>query len=106
MSTRDFSPWRLLRIVTVVGDSMLKPGDPSSLQAGDRVVIDTGRCTPSPPGIFALRDRGDVVVACVETVPGSKRLRVFGINPTYSAREIAAPSARIEGRVIGVWRRL
>jgi SOS-response transcriptional repressor LexA len=101
------TPADRLRVITVVGDSMFKPGDPSSLQDGDRVVIDLDMIAPSPPGIFALYDGIGQVLKCVEPVSGKKnRVRVFSLNSNYSPYELSPTEAHIQGRVRAVWRRI
>ncbi len=44
------SPERLL-VVEVAGDSMVP-----TIASGERVIIDTGHTTPSPDGLYAIRD--------------------------------------------------
>jgi phage repressor protein C with HTH and peptisase S24 domain len=104
---REFDvPAERLRVITVIGDSMFLPGDPSSLQPGDRVVVDTAQKVPSPPGIFVLHNGMGLVVKRVEPLVKVKRVRIFSINPAYKEYELSASEAHIQGRVIGVWRRV
>lgn len=95
-----------LRIITVTGDSMFDPKDPSSLQSGDRVVIDTGQRVPSQGGIYALFNGTGTVVKRVEMLLKSKKVRVFSINPAYSDDVLSANEVHIQGRVVGCWRRM
>ena len=90
-----------LRIITVMGDSM----EPT-LQPGQRVLVDTGDCTPSPPGVFVVWDGLGLVVKRVQTLAHSEpiRVRISSDNPKYEAYERSLAEAYIQGRVIGQWR--
>jgi len=92
-----------LHIITVEGDSM----EPL-LVPGDKVMVDTGRKAPSPPGVFVLFDGFATVVKRLEHIPNSEppTVRIKSANPAYDAYERTADEVNIVGRVIGVWRRL
>jgi transcriptional regulator with XRE-family HTH domain len=90
-----------LRIITVMGDSM----EPA-LQPGQRVLVDTGDKTPSPPGIFVVWDGLGLVVKRVQMLPHSEppRVKISSDNPKYDPYERTVDEAYIQGRVIGQWR--
>jgi transcriptional regulator with XRE-family HTH domain len=90
-----------LRIITVMGDSM----EPT-LQPGQRVLVDTGDRTPSPPGIFVVWDGLGLVVKRVQVLAHSEptRVRISSDNPKYESYERSLIEAYIQGRVIGQWR--
>jgi len=90
-----------LRIITVMGDSM----EPT-LQPGQRLLIDTGDKTPSPPGIFIVWDGLGLVVKRVQVIAHSEptRVKITSDNPKYEAYERTLAEAYIQGRVIGQWR--
>jgi transcriptional regulator with XRE-family HTH domain len=95
------APAAELRIITVLGDSM----EPT-LQPGQRVVVDTGDKTPSPPGIFVVWDGLGLVVKRVQVLAHSEptRVRITSDNPKYEPYERTLAEAYIQGRVIGQWR--
>jgi AcrR family transcriptional regulator len=90
-----------LRIITVMGDSM----EPA-LQPGQRVLVDTGDRTPSPPGIFVVWDGLGLVVKRLQMLPHSEppRVKITSDNARYDPYERTVDEAYIQGRVIGQWR--
>jgi transcriptional regulator with XRE-family HTH domain len=97
------APASELRFITVLGDSM----EPT-LQPGQRVLVDTGDRTPTPPGIFVVWDGLGLVVKRVQTLAHSEpmRVRITSDNPKYEGYERSLAEAYIQGRVIGQWRGL
>lgn len=97
------APADALRFITVLGDSM----EPT-LQPGQRVLVDTGDRTPTPPGIFVVWDGLGLVVKRVQALAHSDpmRVRITSDNPKYEGYERALTEAYIQGRVIGQWRGL
>lgn len=97
------APARDLRFITVLGDSM----EPT-LQPGQRVLVDTGDRTPTPPGIFVVWDGLGLVVKRVQALAHSEpmRVRITSDNPKYEGYERTLAEAYIQGRVIGQWRGL
>src|SRR5487761_46063 len=92
------APSTELRIITVMGDSM----EPT-LQPGQRVLVDTGDRTPTPPGIFVVWDGLGLVVKRVQTLAHSEpmRVKITSDNPKYEGYERSLAEAYIQGRVIG-----
>jgi len=92
-----------LKIISIDGDSM----EPV-LETGDKVLIDTTRTAPSPPGIFVLHDGLGLVAKQVEYVPNSDpaRLVIRSANPRYQDYERTVDEVTIVGRVIWFARRL
>jgi phage repressor protein C with HTH and peptisase S24 domain len=87
-------------IVSVVGDSMAP-----TLNATDRVMVDTADRTPSPPGMFVVWDGLGLVVKRVEYIAHSApaMLRLFSDNARYAPYECSLEDAHIRGRVIAKW---
>lgn len=93
-------------VAEVVGDSGYDPSDPNapgSLMPGDRVIIDTRDCRPSPPGPFAVFDGMGFVIKLVEIIHGHDpvRLRLASRNPAYPPYDVTVDEAHIVGRVKG-----
>jgi phage repressor protein C with HTH and peptisase S24 domain len=86
-----------LHIVTIDGDSM----EPL-LSSGDRVMIDTSRRVPVPPGIFVIWDGMGIVAKRIEHVPQSDPplVTIKSVNTGYQAYERTADEVNIIGRVV------
>ena len=82
-----------LKIISIDGDSM----EPV-LQGGDKVLIDTSRTAPSPPGIFVLHDGLGLVAKQIEYVPNTeppslksnRQMRVTRITNGRSTRSTSS----------------
>jgi phage repressor protein C with HTH and peptisase S24 domain len=85
-----------LRILHVEGDSMMP-----TLHDGDIVLVDMGRRSPTPPGIFVLHDGMGLVAKRLEHIPMSDppRVRIISDNPFYSPYEGTAEEVNIIGRI-------
>ena len=92
-----------LHIVTIDGDSM----EPL-LSCGDRIIVDTSRRVPAPPGIFVIWDGMGIVAKRVEHVPHSDPTKVIikSLNPEYQTYERNAEEVNIIGRVVWASKRL
>lgn len=92
-----------VRIIPVRGTSM----EPE-LWAGQRVMVDIEDRTPSPPGIFVVWDGLGLVLKFVEVVAGSDpiRVRISSAHKAFQPYERNLEEAHINGRVIGVWKRM
>jgi phage repressor protein C with HTH and peptisase S24 domain len=86
----------LLRIMQVEGDSMAP-----TLHDGDTVLVDLGRRSPSPPGIFVLNDGMGLVAKRLEHIPNSDppRVRIISDNALYAPYEGTADEVNIVGRI-------
>ena len=86
-----------LRVVSVDGAAM----EPE-FRSGDRLLVDTERRAPSPPGAFVLFDGMGLVPRHLELVPNSDPSRV--VVRTHEAmvpnREAALADTHIVGRVV------
>lgn len=86
-----------MRLLYISGDSM----EPT-LQHQDIVLVDTGKKSPTPPGIFVLFDGMGLVAKRLEYVsdPQSPRIRIVSDNPHYSTYERSLEETSIIGRVV------
>ena len=90
-----------LKIITVYGDSMVPDFMP-----GERVLVDIGDRTPSPPGVFVLFDGVGLVIKRVELISSkneSHQVRLIPRNSQYSTYDRPLSEVAINGRVIGKW---
>lgn len=94
------APAQNLKIITVIGDSMVPLFLP-----GERVMVDISDRLPSPAGIFALWDGFGQIIKRLEMVPYSVPaiVRLVSANADYIARELPFDQVIINGRIIGKW---
>jgi phage repressor protein C with HTH and peptisase S24 domain len=94
------SPVERIKILTIVGDSMVPTYNPV-----EKVMVDTGDTRPTPPGIFVVWDGLGFVVKRVEYMAHSDppRVRITSDNPKYAPYERVLGEAYIQGRVLGKW---
>jgi phage repressor protein C with HTH and peptisase S24 domain len=92
-----------LYILTLEGDSMA-----GTLEPGDKVIVDTARLAPSPPGLFIVHDGISLVAKRLEYISGTEppRVRVISDNRHYPVEEHALNEIHIRGRIMGRWQRL
>lgn len=89
-----------IRIIQVIGDSMVPEFSP-----GDRIMVDTTDCRPSPPGVFVVWDGLGLVVKRCEYVHDEDipAVKLMSANPAYEPRLLPLADVHINGRVIGKW---
>jgi len=92
-----------LAMIEVIGDSMA-----TTLEAGDRLLVDVADRRPSPPGIFVIWDGDGTVVKRLERLPNTDPplLSIMSDNPRYASYQRPVDDAVILGRVVWYARRL
>ncbi len=91
------SPSRLL-VLDTTGDSMAP-----TVMSGDRVVVDTGHKTPTPDGLYAIRDTFDcIVVKPLQLLRSSKpiHVKIISDNPKHASEEVRLSELEIVGKVL------
>ena len=91
-------------ILETDGDSM----EPT-IGSGERIIIHTGMRTPSPDGIFALRDSfGNIIAKRLQVLRKGNPPRVLIIsdNKSHPTEEVGLDEITIVGRVIWGLKRL
>jgi transcriptional regulator with XRE-family HTH domain len=91
------APQRLL-VLETTGDSMAP-----TITSGERVIVDTGHKTPTPDGLYAIRDTfGSIVVKRLQTLRSSRpaRVRIISDNPTHPAEEIPLSEIEVVGKAL------
>lgn len=85
-------------ILEVIGDSMIP-----TLNAGERVFVNTNDVAATPPGIFVVWDGSGLVLKRVEFIAHSDppRVRISSDNGRYEPYVRLVEEAYIQGRVIG-----
>jgi transcriptional regulator with XRE-family HTH domain len=91
------TPARLL-VLEVTGDSMTP-----TVASGDRVIIDTGHKTPTPDGLYAIRDTiGSIVVKRLQLLRSSRptRVKIISDNANHPTEEAPLSELEIVGKAI------
>jgi transcriptional regulator with XRE-family HTH domain len=92
------APAKNLLVIEAEGDAMAP-----TIMSGDKVIIDTGRKTPSPDGLYAVRDGFDnVIIRRLQILRAthSSRVKIISDNPKHAAEEVALNELEIVGKAI------
>jgi phage repressor protein C with HTH and peptisase S24 domain len=85
-------------VVEVAGDGMAM-----TIASGERVTIDTGHVTPSPDGLYAIRDPfNSIVVRRLQVLRATRptRVKVLSDNPKHLSEEALLAELEIVGKVL------
>jgi hypothetical protein len=91
------SPSRLL-VLETNGDSMTP-----TIVSGERVVIDTGHKTPTPDGLYAIRDTFEnIVVKRLQVLRSARptRVKIISDNPNHPSEETPLGELEVVGKVL------
>jgi transcriptional regulator with XRE-family HTH domain len=91
------SAGRLL-VLDTTGDSMAP-----TIVSGERVIVDTGHKTPTPDGLYAIRDTFEsIVVKRLQVLRSSRptRVKVISDNPNHPGEEIPLAEIEVVGKVL------
>jgi transcriptional regulator with XRE-family HTH domain len=91
------SATRLL-VLDTTGDSMAP-----TVMSGDRVVIDTGHKTPTPDGLYAIRDTFEcIVVKRLQLLRSARptRVKIISDNTNHATEEVPLSELEIVGKVL------
>ncbi len=92
------TPASRLLVLETNGDSMAP-----TILSGDRVIIDTGHKTPTPDGLYAIRDSfGAIVVKRLQVMRTTKpvRVKIISDNPNHPSEEVPFGEIEIVGKVL------
>ncbi len=87
-----------LLVVDTNGDSMAP-----TILAGERVIIDTGHETPTPDGLYAIRDTfGSVVVKRLQVMRSAKptQVKIISDNGNHASEETLLDDIEVVGKVL------
>jgi transcriptional regulator with XRE-family HTH domain len=87
-----------LLVLDTNGDSMAP-----TIHSGDRVIVDTGHKTPTPDGLYAIRDAlGAIVVKRLQVMRSTKpqRVKIISDNPKHNNEEAALNDLEIVGKIL------
>jgi transcriptional regulator with XRE-family HTH domain len=91
------SSGRLL-VLETNGDSMTP-----TIVSGERVVIDTGHKTPTPDGLYAIRDTFEnIVVKRLQVLRSARptRVKIISDNPNHPSEETPLGELEVVGKVL------
>jgi transcriptional regulator with XRE-family HTH domain len=91
------TPARLL-VLEVTGDSMTP-----TIASGERVILDTGHKTPTPDGLYAIRDTfGSIVIKRVQLVRSSRptRVKLISDNANHATEEVVLSDLDVVGKAL------
>jgi transcriptional regulator with XRE-family HTH domain len=91
------APLRLL-VLETNGDSMMP-----TIASGERVIVDTGHKTPTPDGLYAIRDTfGCIVVKRLQVMRTSRptRVKIISDNPNHAGEETPLNDLEVVGKVV------
>jgi transcriptional regulator with XRE-family HTH domain len=87
-----------LLVLDTNGDSMAP-----TILSGERVIVDTGHKTPTPDGLYAIRDTfGAIVVKRLQVTRNAKpvRVKIISDNPNHANEEAPLNDIEIVGKVL------
>jgi len=87
-----------LLVLDTNGDSMAP-----TLMSGDRVIVDTGHKTPTPDGLYAIRDTFEgIVVKRLQLLRSARpvRVKIISDNPNHTTEEVPLSELEIVGKVL------
>jgi len=88
-----------LVVLDANGDSMVP-----TIASGERVIVDTGHTTPTPDGLYAIRDTfGSIVIKRLQVMRSTKppRVKIISDNPNHPSEEAELRDVKIIGKVLG-----
>jgi transcriptional regulator with XRE-family HTH domain len=89
---------KTLLVIEVEGDSMAP-----TIMSGEKVIVDTRHKTPSPDGLYAIRDSFDNVIIrrlqLLRAVQPS-RVKIISDNPKHSSEEMVLVELEIVGKAL------
>jgi transcriptional regulator with XRE-family HTH domain len=93
-----------LLVVEAEGDSMAP-----TIMSGEKVIVDTGHKTPSPDGLYAIRDPfNNVIVRRLQLLRAAQpsRVKIISDNPKHAVEEVALKELEVVGKALRVLKQL
>jgi transcriptional regulator with XRE-family HTH domain len=87
-----------LVVVEAEGDSMAP-----TIMSGEKVIVDTGHKTPSPDGLFAIRDSFDnVIIRRLQLMRAAhpSRVKIISDNPKHPTEEALLTDIEVVGKAL------
>jgi transcriptional regulator with XRE-family HTH domain len=87
-----------LLVIEAEGDAMAP-----TIMSGDKVIVDTGHKTPSPDGLYAIRDAfNNVIIRRLQLLRAAhpSRVKIISDNSKHAAEEVALSELEIVGKAL------
>jgi transcriptional regulator with XRE-family HTH domain len=87
-----------LLVIEANGDSMAP-----TVVSGDRVVVDTGHKTPTPDGLYAIRDAlAGIAIKRLQVMRSAKQthVKIISDNPKQGSEEVPLGELEVVGKVV------
>jgi len=87
-----------LLVIEAEGDAMAP-----TIMSGDKVIVDTGHKTPSPDGLYAIRDGFENVIVRrlqVSRAAQPSRVKIISDNPKHAAEELELSDLEIVDKAL------
>jgi transcriptional regulator with XRE-family HTH domain len=87
-----------LLVIEAEGDAMAP-----TIMSGDKVIVDTGHKTPSPDGLYAIRDSFEnVIIRRLQLLRAAQpsRVKIISDNPKHAAEELELSDLEIVGKAL------
>jgi transcriptional regulator with XRE-family HTH domain len=87
-----------LLVLDTTGDSMAP-----TILSGERVIVDTAHKTPTPDGLYAIRDSfGHIVVKRLQVMRSARptRVKIISDNPNHASEETPLNDLEVVGKVL------
>jgi transcriptional regulator with XRE-family HTH domain len=92
------APAKQLVVVQAEGDSMTP-----TIMSGEKVIVDTSHKTPSPDGLYAIRDSFDnIIIRRLQLLRAAQpsRVKVICDNPKHAAEEVPLSGVEVVGKAL------
>jgi transcriptional regulator with XRE-family HTH domain len=89
-----------LLVIEAKGDAMAP-----TIMSGEKVIVDTSHKTPSPDGLYAIRDPFDhVIIRRLQLLRAAQpsRVKIISDNPKHAAEEVALSEIELVGKALCV----
>ena len=89
-----------LLVIEAEGDAMAP-----TIMSGEKVIVDTSHKTPSPDGLYAIRDPFDhVIIRRLQLLRAAQpsRVKIISDNPKHAAEEVALSEIELVGKALCV----
>jgi transcriptional regulator with XRE-family HTH domain len=93
-----------LLVIQAEGDSMAP-----TIMPEEKVIVDTGHKTPSPDGLYAIRDSFDnIIIRRLQLLRAAhpSRVKIISDNPKHAAEEVALDEVELVGKALCVFKLL
>jgi transcriptional regulator with XRE-family HTH domain len=91
-------------VIEAEGDSMAP-----TIMSGEKVIVDTSHKTPSPDGLYAIRDSfGNVIIRRLQLLRAAHppQVKIISDNPKHAVEEVALDEVEVVGKTLCVFKLL